>query len=82
MTQPLPWEPVKVQYFDKEAVWLGSDFPFDVDDWETVATLGPDWESRVTLANGQRVIVRKLSEERKATGAFEKRVRKAVEANR
>jgi hypothetical protein len=35
----------------------------------------------VTLANGQRIIVRALSEDRKAARAFNRRVKKAVDAN-
>lgn len=82
MTEVKPWEPVLVRYFDKEAMWLGQDWPFDSYDWDTLATMAPNWEAGITLANSQRVIVRALSEERKAARAMRKRVNKAVEANR
>ena len=82
MTGVKPWEPVKVQYFDRAESWLGYNWTFDDGDWDTISKNSSDWESRVTLANGQRIIVRALSEERKQARAFDKRVKKAIEANR
>lgn len=48
-------------------------------DYTSRSMMAGSW---VTLSNGQVVYVRALSEERKAARAFQKRVRKAVEANR
>lgn len=66
-----PWEPVTVRYIEKEQI--GNERPIDWG-WEK-----SDWSdfsldqytnywcpALITLANGQRIIVRALSEERKA----------------
>ncbi len=73
MTEVKPWEPVSAGLTK-----------FDCWDWESDDEfLWEHFDSVfVTLANSQRVIVRALSEERKAARAFQKRVRKTVEANR
>lgn len=76
-----PWEPVG-------GIWLFTDKDMQIDghwpigkecDWFGDTAPAP---LIVTLANGQRIIVRALSEERKAARSFERRVTKAVEANR
>lgn len=79
MTEVKPWEPVSAGYFE-EGQW-------------PVLSCNPsrsfygfypstNLPLHVTLSNSQRVIVRALSEERKAARAFQKRVRKVVGANR
>lgn len=65
-----PWEPVTVQYVDLSDGWKGMNWPFAEDDYDTLS--GPamkEWSGNVTLANGQRIIVHALSEDRKAARA-------------
>lgn len=80
MTQP--YDPVS-SCIELECGFLASPFyspPYEIyGDWPYEA---PVAALHVTLANSQRVIVRVLSEERKAARAMRKRVNKAVEANR
>lgn len=86
MTKVKPWEPVSVRFEDD--VWKGMKWDWEIDGcWEDMTEKAvKDWSSQglhanVTLANSQRVIVRALSEERKAARAMQKRVNRAVEAN-
>ncbi len=74
-----PWEPVSV-YMTDPFGWKSATSKCDLYRWAESAQGG--WALTCTLANGQRIIVRALSEERKAARAFERRVAKAVEANR
>ena len=81
-----PWEPVSFRYelsgrmtYDS-LPYVGPEFPFF--DRECCDGINKDWSAHITLANNQRIIVRALSKDRKAARAFERRVSKAVEANR
>lgn len=61
-----PWEPVKGYYVDPDDPFENPKDYWDWSDPGVCRRLGQD-ALRVTLANGQRIIVRALSEDRKAS---------------
>lgn len=78
MTQPLPYEPVAALELH-ESEWMNDDcFAARIGDaerfFEEMGCLGNE-AYRVILANGQRIIVRALSEDRKAARAEARRAR-------
>ena len=83
MSNVKPWEPVKGWYvsafrnphtYQKDRFW--EFFPEHYDLVVQSFALNNSGACRVTLANGQRVIVRALSEERKAARAATKEANK------
>lgn len=76
-----PWEPVKFGFNRWNSYSWKSDRGDRACTNEVIGRLRAVCLN-VTLANGQRIIVRALAEERKAARAFKRRVNKAVEANR
>lgn len=67
MTQPLPHEPVGHSWYDNLVAFNDRDIANRFQTNEDVAVnLGNGTTLNVYLANGQRIIVRALSEERKA----------------
>ena len=87
MTEVKPWEPVSYIFMPLPTRAR----PFRHDEFKESPGyvqrmvqngVGGGYKAFVTLANSQRVIVRALSEERKAARAMQKRVNKAVEVNR
>lgn len=75
MTQPLPYEVLGHGWFRWGPVFFDRDLPsrFETED-DVKDTLG-DGRLLVTLANGQRIIVRALSEDRKSARAEARRAR-------
>lgn len=63
MTEVKPWEPVSA-YMTNPWGWQSASAKFKLFEWAETAQNG--WVLTCTLANSQRVIVRALSEERKA----------------
>lgn len=71
-----PWEPVELQFADPETGWYGDIWGWEIEGcWDEMKIdsiydwSAQDLEARVTLANGQRIIVRALSDKRKAARA-------------
>lgn len=79
MTEVKPWEPVSAGYFEEGQWPILARNPR-----RSFYGFYPHYVTPVhmVLANGQKVKVTPLSEDRKAAQAMQKRVNKAVEANR
>lgn len=74
-----PWEPVFGGYCEKGQWRILANNPL-----KSFYGFYPHFQTPVylTLMNGQRVVVRPLSSARKAARVFQRRVTRAVEANR
>lgn len=78
-----PWEPVSYRWILGE-YHADTDWNWDWDGMDDAAYLSVELRDdamNVSLKNGQRIIVRALSDDRKAARAFNKRVKKTIEAN-
>lgn len=85
MTEVKPWEPVSYCWTALDGVPIEDGiihFQWNAHDQHDDTPVDEGDVIVLSLANSQRVIVRALSEERKAARAMRKRVNKAVEANR
>lgn len=81
MTQPLPHEPVGHSWYGYRAVFSDRDIANRFQTEEDVASgLGGDTTLTVYLANSQKIIVRALSEERKAARSLQRRIDQRVSA--